>query len=198
MRILIVPTYEQPAFLLGDSSYLLMNQFVQIASKQDDVFLYWLLPDAATDDGDTGGYLKIVDPNLPTERDKSELYMPACLADFNPIDGKYPIDVVLTNNAGKAAALNLKVEMRGQAIRICSLNAGTGLEGSIVFLVGMHKLNEQEQSLRVSEEEKLKLIRDNTRKLHTAITRAGQRLVITYAGEIPDVFRIAAMNPQSI
>lgn len=105
MRILIIPTYEQPSFILGDSSYLLMNQFVQIASKQPDVFLYWLLPDAATDDGNTGGYLKIIDPHLPTERDKSELHMPACLADFNPIDGKYPVDIVLTNNAGKAAAL---------------------------------------------------------------------------------------------
>lgn len=69
------------------------------------------------------------------------------------------------------------------------LNAATGLESPIVFLVGMRELYEQEQSLRLSEEERLELIRDNTRKLCMAITRAGQRLVITYAGEIPEVFR---------
>lgn len=72
------------------------------------------------------------------------------------------------------------------------LNAATGLESPIVFLLGMRELYEQEQSLRLSEEERLELIRDNTRKLYMAITRAGQRLVITYAGEIPEVFRRAS------
>lgn len=74
------------------------------------------------------------------------------------------------------------------------LNAATGLESPIVFLVGMRELYEQEQSLRLSEEERLELIRDNTCKLYMAITRAGQRLVITYAGEIPDVFKCSTTS----
>lgn len=61
MRILILNTYEQPTFVLGDSSYLLTNQLVQIAARsrngrgERDVFLYWVLPETVTDDGDTGG-----------------------------------------------------------------------------------------------------------------------------------------------
>ena len=71
-------------------------------------------------------------------------------------------------------------------IRVCSLNAATGLESPIVFLMGVRALYEREQSVRLSDEERLALIRDNTRKLYMACTRAGQRLVITYAGPLPD------------
>ena len=71
-------------------------------------------------------------------------------------------------------------------IRVCSLNAATGLESPIVFLMGAHELYEQEQSIRLSDEERAELIRDNTRKLYMAITRAGQRLVITYVGPLPE------------
>lgn len=71
-------------------------------------------------------------------------------------------------------------------IRVCSLNAATGLESPIVFLMGVHELYEREQSIRLSEEERAELIRDNTRKLYMAITRAGQRLVITYVGSLPE------------
>lgn len=51
--------------------------------------------------------------------------------------------------------------------------------------MGVHDLYEREQSIRLSEEERLELIRDNTRKLYMACTRAGQRLVLTYVGKIP-------------
>lgn len=112
--------------------------------------------------------------------------------------GRGHIQQRLERVLGAGRAIDPKEGMRANAIRVCTLNAATGLESPIVFLVGMRELYEQEQSLRLSEEERLELIRDNTRKLYMAITRAGQRLVITYAGGIPEVFRIAAMNPQSI
>lgn len=70
-------------------------------------------------------------------------------------------------------------------VRVCSLNAATGLESPIVFLMGAHELYEREQSIRLSDEERTELIRDNTRKLYMALTRAGQRLVLTYVGRIP-------------
>ncbi|WP_420642244.1 UvrD-helicase domain-containing protein [Candidatus Leptofilum sp.] len=75
-------------------------------------------------------------------------------------------------------------------IRVCSLNAATGLESPIVFLMGTHDLYEMEQSIRLSDEERAELVRDNTRKLYMAITRAGQRLVITYVGHLPEIFQI--------
>jgi ATP-dependent exoDNAse (exonuclease V) beta subunit len=52
-------------------------------------------------------------------------------------------------------------------------------------------LFEQEQSLRLSDEERAELIRDNTRKLYMALTRAGQRLVLTYVGELPEILQIS-------
>ncbi|MCC6606079.1 MAG: DEAD/DEAH box helicase [Anaerolineae bacterium] len=74
-------------------------------------------------------------------------------------------------------------------IRVCSLNAATGLESPIVFLMGIHDLYEMEQSIRLAEEERAELVRDNTRKLYMAITRAGQRLVITYVGPLPELLK---------
>ncbi len=94
--------------------------------------------------------------------------------------------------AGTAGAERVEVAVDpGQTdprnqIRVCSLNAATGLESPIVFLMGAHELYEREQSIRLSEEERAELIRDNTRKLYMAITRAGQRLVITYVGALPE------------
>jgi superfamily I DNA/RNA helicase len=69
------------------------------------------------------------------------------------------------------------------------LNAGTGLESPIVFLVGLNRLFEREQSLRLSDEDIDRLILENTRKIYMAATRAGQRLVITYVGQIPQVLK---------
>jgi hypothetical protein len=74
-------------------------------------------------------------------------------------------------------------------IRVCSLNSATGLEAPIVFLLGVHALYEEEQSVRLSEGERAELIRDNTRKLYMACTRAGQRLVLTYVGNVPRLFQ---------
>jgi ATP-dependent exoDNAse (exonuclease V) beta subunit len=55
--------------------------------------------------------------------------------------------------------------------------------------MGIHDLYEMEQSIRLSDEERGELIRDNTRKLYMACTRAGQRLVITYVGLLPDILQ---------
>jgi len=87
---------------------------------------------------------------------------------------------------GETAVVDPKNAASEDAIRVCTLNSVTGLESPIVFLVGAHQLFEQEQSIRLSDDERLELIRDNTRKLYMALTRAGQRVVITYAGPLPE------------
>jgi len=63
------------------------------------------------------------------------------------------------------------------------------LESPIVFLLGVHELYERENCIRLSEEERAELVGENTRKLYMAITRAGQRLVLTYVGELPPLFQ---------
>jgi superfamily I DNA/RNA helicase len=100
----------------------------------------------------------------------------------------------LQKEFGAQAALDPK-EPASQTnhIRVCTLNAVTGIESPIVFLCGVHDLYDAEQSVRLSDDERAELIRDNTRKLYMAVTRAGQRLVLTYVGDVPEWLR-AGLN----
>jgi superfamily I DNA/RNA helicase len=93
----------------------------------------------------------------------------------------------IEDRLGKGAAIDAKETFPGDYVRVTTINAGAGLESQIVFLVGLRQLFEEEQSLRLSDEEREMLIRDNSRKLYMAATRAGQRLVLTYSGELPEV-----------
>jgi len=104
------------------------------------------------------------------------------------VDGKGVSSLIraVNNRLGKGAALDAKDTYPGDYVRVTTLNAGAGLESPIVFLAGVRQLFEEEQSLRLSDEEREIMIRDNTRKLYMAATRAGQRLVITYVGKLPD------------
>jgi superfamily I DNA/RNA helicase len=95
----------------------------------------------------------------------------------------------LRTEFGSAAVANPKAVAPGQHLRVCTLNAATGLESPIVFVMGVHRMLEAEESARLSPEERAELMRDNTRKLYMAFTRAGQRLAITYVGEPPSVLR---------
>jgi superfamily I DNA/RNA helicase len=94
----------------------------------------------------------------------------------------------IEDRLGKGAAIDPKDTFPGDYVRVTTINAGAGLESQIVFLVGLRHLFEEEQSLRLSDEERESLIHDNSRKLYMAATRAGQRLVLTYSGELPEVF----------
>jgi superfamily I DNA/RNA helicase len=102
----------------------------------------------------------------------------------------------IDDRLGKNAAFDPKDTYPGDYVRVTTLNAGAGLESPIVFLAGLRQLFEEEQSLRLSDEEREILIRDNTRKLYMAVTRAGQRLVLTYAGELPDVLSKVILDNQ--
>ncbi|NMC13184.1 MAG: hypothetical protein GYA34_09920 [Chloroflexi bacterium] len=63
------------------------------------------------------------------------------------------------------------------------------MESPIVFLVGLRELFEEEQSMRLADDEREDMIRDNTRKIYMAATRTGQRLVFTYVGQMPEVMK---------
>ncbi len=86
---------------------------------------------------------------------------------------------------GPGAAVDAKQGPQPGCVRVCTLDASTGLESPIVFLAGISEMVEQEQSLRIADDERVDLMRDHTRKLYMAMTRAGQRLVITYTGSPP-------------
>jgi hypothetical protein len=90
---------------------------------------------------------------------------------------------------GRTAVADPRAAAPGKQIRVCTVNAATGLESPIVFVMGTHRMVEAEGSVRLSDEERAALIRDNTRKLYMACTRAGQRLAITYVGYPPAMFQ---------
>ena len=95
----------------------------------------------------------------------------------------------INQRVGNDAAMDPKETYPGNYVRVTTLNAGAGLESPIVFLVGLRELFEKEQSLRLSDDEREGVIRDNTRRIYMAITRAGQRLVFTYVGDLPKAMR---------
>jgi superfamily I DNA/RNA helicase len=110
--------------------------------------------------------------------------------------GAHSLRVAINSRLGRNAAMDPKDTYPGNYVRVTTLNAGAGLESPIVFLVGLRSLFEEEQSLRLSDEERETLVRDNTRKIYMAATRAGQRLVFTFVGEIPDVL-LSSRAPKS-
>jgi len=91
----------------------------------------------------------------------------------------------INKKIGKDTAMDPSDNHPGNYVRVTTLNAGAGLESPIVFLVGLSQLFEEEQSLRLSDDEREEIIRDNTRKIYMAATRAGQRLVFTFIGDLP-------------
>lgn len=95
----------------------------------------------------------------------------------------------LERKLGRGAAYDPESQYPGNYVRVTTINRGTGLEASIVFIMGLHQLFEEEQSLRLSDEDRQQLILQNTRKIYMATTRAGRRLVLTYVGDLPQVFR---------
>jgi len=103
----------------------------------------------------------------------------------------------INHRLGKNTAIDPKDTYPGDYVRVTTLNAGAGLESPIVFLVGLRELFEEEQSIRLSDDERDEIIRDNTRKVYMAATRAGQRLVFTFVGDLPDIMRQVFLQPTS-
>jgi len=99
--------------------------------------------------------------------------------------GQDALREALNQRLGEGAAGDPKDALPGDFIRVTTINAGTGLEGPIVIVSGIHEMFEKEGSLRLREDERAELVQENTRKLYMAFTRAGQRLVLTYVGDLP-------------
>jgi hypothetical protein len=104
---------------------------------------------------------------------------------FAPWQGVEALQEALNQRLGCNTAQDPKDAPSGDFIRVTTINAGTGLESPIVFVAGIHELFEQEGSLLLGEDGRAELIRENTRKLYMAFTRAGQRLILTCVGDVP-------------
>ena len=75
-------------------------------------------------------------------------------------------------------------------LRVCGINAATGLESPIVFLLGSADLLDAENNFNLKDEQRREMERDNTRRLYMAFTRAGSRLAFTWVGECLSLIHI--------
>lgn len=80
-----------------------------------------------------------------------------------------------------ALAVDARHANRNAQIRVCSLNAVTGLEAPIVILFGIDDLFESERALDLEESERQDRIRVVTRKVFVGMTRCSDRLLILFA-----------------
>jgi superfamily I DNA/RNA helicase len=98
----------------------------------------------------------------------------------------------LGERLGPGTAFDPKEANHADGVRVCTLNAAGGIESPIVLLAGTGSLLEQEHSIRISDEERQDLVRDNSRMLCMAITRAGQRLMNTVPDRQAEQFQVVA------
>lgn len=89
-----------------------------------------------------------------------------------------PVLARLQQKLGPTAAIEATQPRQENQLRVGSINAITGLEAPIVFLLGLKTLLQIEQDLALNAEDRADLIRDNTRRCYVAMTRATQRLVV--------------------
>ena len=71
-------------------------------------------------------------------------------------------------------------------LRMAYLNTATGLEGAMVFLIGMESILLGHRPLDLTDTEWSVESDEARRKLYMAMTRAGQRLVLISAEKLPD------------
>ncbi|MCH8541489.1 MAG: AAA family ATPase [Opitutales bacterium] len=80
-------------------------------------------------------------------------------------------------------AVDAKEDFARDKIRVCSLNACTGLEAPVVVLLGLDHLFATEDSLALEEGEREELRCRQTKKIFVALTRATQRLLVLYRSD---------------
>jgi len=92
------------------------------------------------------------------------------------------VDVCVDIINRKRPGLAVDAKNKGHAgkVRVCSINATTGLEAPAVFIVGLDRLFESENALQNDPEDRPELILRNTRKIYMALTRAMSHLIICY------------------
>ncbi len=89
-----------------------------------------------------------------------------------------PVLARLNTGTAPVPASHAQREARPGTVRVCSINACTGIEAAVVFVLGVDALLERENAPALDADERRELVRDNTRRLYVAFTRAVARLVL--------------------
>lgn len=102
------------------------------------------------------------------------------------VAGEFRVTQVLESFAkrfGEDSVRDAREPGSERMVRVCGINAATGLESPIVFLIGCADMLEAESNFNLKDEHRRELERDNTRRLYMAFTRAGIRLAFTWVGD---------------
>jgi hypothetical protein len=73
----------------------------------------------------------------------------------------------------------------GNPLRLANLETATGLEGRVVFLIGVDRLFRPADGIVISDAEAADRREDDARRLYMAMTRAAQRLVMIACERLP-------------
>ncbi len=82
-------------------------------------------------------------------------------------------------------------------LRVVYLETATGLEASVVFLVGLENLLSAGRLPKASEDEHAQRQEEQARKLYMAMTRAGQRLILISSQRLPDTIESVFKLPET-
>ena len=80
----------------------------------------------------------------------------------------------------KVTLLSDQAPSAASTVAIATFNSATGIERPVVFLLGIDTLFESEGDPRLDHRQRSEMIRDHTRKIYMALTRAGEKLLISY------------------
>ncbi len=110
-----------------------------------------------------------------------------CSEAVNPWSLKSIVEVAL----GKGSVVNCNdrndlAQNLGDKIRLMSINSCTGMEAGTIFVLGIGDLLDKANNLDLSNEEKVVVQQETTRKLYVAMTRAGQKLVLFSTEKLPE------------
>lgn len=70
-------------------------------------------------------------------------------------------------------------------LRLANLETATGLEGAIVFLIGIEGILYDGEMPGIGKEERVAVAEENARKFYMAMTRAGQHLILLSSQRVP-------------
>ncbi|HIO92151.1 MAG TPA: hypothetical protein EYG68_04810 [Leucothrix mucor] len=110
-----------------------------------------------------------------------------------------PLLQSIKKTLGQAACMLTDPYWDEEAIRVCELNAATGIESPIVFITGLQVLFDKENTTSFGDRERHSLMVENTRKLYMGMTRASEKLVLLMTSDIiPEPLKIKEMEIPTI
>ncbi len=110
-----------------------------------------------------------------------------------------PLLQTIKNSLNQSACILTDPYWDEKGLRLCELEAATGLESPVVFITGLQALFDNEKRTGIGDRERHALIIENTRKLYMGMTRASSKLILLLTSNvIPKSLRIKEMDIPSI